>query len=345
MSPVSHEANAELVRLRRSGNAVEVSNALTVLLRLGESLDQAARIVEERIKRGDYVLTQPIAHLLVATRSESLYRLSHDQIFRDEWALIDLYKGRYPDKQIEEHLINVLYQISSDDANPRRSYIVQAMQSVGSIDILPDLEALLYDLAPTKSTKRVIADALFATSGPTLDSTLANLIAHARADFMSLLVNAIKSIRERGADEPDSTSNVDSQESRNARIVTNSHTELEKAKAIVNDDPTYALVCLRRGAEAMGKHLYRHLRHEERGKPASKMMLDELLKPIRESTTPEIFKICMQALQPFGNYAAHDQDDGFHGLNSDVGNALIVLYREALDAYEQWLTAQLQRDA
>ena len=62
--------------------------------------------------------------------------------------------------------------------------------------------------------------------------------------------------------------------------MSNAHGELGRAEEKLHDDPTYSLVCLRRGAEAMGKHLYRHLGYEDKGKPAQKMMLDELLKPL-----------------------------------------------------------------
>jgi len=209
---------------------------------------------------------------------------------------------------------------------------------VGTSVTLPTLEAILYDLIPTKATKTAIADALFSAHGPSRESFLASVVAQSSSGFVKVVVEAMEAVRNRSSDpEPFFVAAGTDSDFSTDWLVDNAHAELKKAAQAVKNDPTYALVCLRRGAEAMGKHLYRHLGHERNGKPANKMMLDELLKPVRDSGAPEIFKICVQALQPFGNYAAHDQDDQFANLTPQVGEGLLVIYREALRIYEEWL--------
>ena len=312
---------------------------MRALLDRGEALDHAAEIIEERISNGDYIISKELAKLIARTKRVSLYELASEQLFKDEWALLSLYRGGYPDETIEKRLSEILYSKAADDSDPRRRFIVEAMRDVGSIDVLPVLEAILFDLLPTKGTKNAIANALFSSTGPSVEAVLAGRVADSRINFLELLDKAIVEvqIRARESDVTAFRQSAESDAKDKQNLVHNAHAELARAVRSVNDDPTYSLVCLRRGAEAMGKYLYRHLDLEKGGKPARKMMLDDLLKPIRDSEAPEIFKICVQALQPFGNYAAHDQDDQFTNLNARVSVALLTLYEEALQIFEQWL--------
>lgn len=268
----------------------------------------------------------------------SLYNLVKERLLQDQQALLILYQGKYPDPDIEQELANLLYQKADDDGDPYRRKIAEAVRDSGSTATLPVLEAILYDLAPTKGTKNALANALFSASGPRLETFLAGAVARSRSKFIQIIIQAIEAVRERSA-EPEGMpdENTVAQVSVDDELVSNAHSELRQAVEKVHDDPTYALVCLRRGAEAIGKHLYRHFGHEDKGKPAKKMMLDDLLKPIKDSEVPDIVKICVQALQPFGNYAAHDQDDQFANVTPQVADALIVLFREALTSYENWL--------
>lgn len=270
VSQVSDQANADLQRVRKSTDPVEFSNALNALINLGEALDQVAEILEQRIRRGYYVTTKDLVQLLLRTKRDSLYALEKDKLFGDVWALLDLYKGQYPDKLIESRLSDILHDRESEDDDPRRRYIAEAMRDVGSSEVLPVLEAILYDLSPTPHVKRLIADALFASSGPSLDSLLAGLIASSRASFVGLILEAINAIRDRNSVEATSPSPEGESKSNTEQFVVNAHDELMRATNRVKDDPTYTLVCLRRGAEAMGNHLYRYIGLENGGKPAAK---------------------------------------------------------------------------
>lgn len=338
MTKWSPATDSDLQRIRHS-NPQEIIEAVRALLDRGEALDDAAELIERRIRNGDYIVSEELAKLIARTKRVSLYELAREQLFKDEWALLSLYRGRFPDERIEKRLSEILYSKAADDSEPRRRLIVEAMRDVGSIDILPVLEAILFDLLPTKGTKNAIANALFSATGPSVETMLAGRIADSRTSFLGLLDEAIVKVQTRARESDVMTfrQSAESNSKDKQNLVQNAHAEFERASRSINDDPTYSLVCLRRGAEAMGKYLYRHLDLEKGGKPARKMMLEDLLKPIRDSDAPEIFKICIQALQPFGNYAAHDQDDQFINLNARVGVALLTLYEEALLIFEQWL--------
>lgn len=336
---MSPEANAILQRLRRI-EPRDFSACLGMLFEKDEALEEAAEIIEHRVKSGAYVLTDDLARLLIKARRTTLYDLVKDQLFKDRWALISLYQGGYPDPAIEDELVELLYQKSEDDADPARRMIAEAIFEKGTVATIPVLEAILYDLAPTQSTKNAIANALFDASGPNLEALLARVVAKSRSEVVHTITQALKAVRERNSERstfPVQTANSPHKE---MELVSNAHRELEQARDRVQSDPTYVLVCLRRGAEAMGKHLYRYLGHEAKGKPAKRMMLGDLLKPISDSDAPEVFKICVQALQPFGNYAAHDQDDQFQYLTPQVAESLVNLFDEALTIYESWLRAR-----
>lgn len=333
---MSPEANAILQRLQRVEPA-GLSECIRELLERGEALEDAEKIIKSRLQSGSYVLSDDLARLLTKVRDASLYRIAKEQLFQDRWALLTLYKGGYPDPAIEDELVEILYQNAENDAEPVRRAIVEAIFEKGTIATIPVLEAILYDLAPTQHTKKAIANALFDASGPNIDTLLAGVVASSRIEFIRVVNHALEAVRERGTEQANSSVEGVTANPSETKLVANAHRELEQARDKVQSDPTYALVCLRRGAEAMGKHLYRHLGLDAKGKPANKMMLGDLQKPISESDAPHVFKICIQALQPFGNYASHDQDDQFQDLTPMVAGSLVNLYDEALRIYEDWL--------
>lgn len=333
---MSPEANAILQRLRRI-KPRDFSACLGMLFEKDEALEEAAEIIEDRVKSGAYVLTDDLARLLIKARRTTLYDLVKDQLFKDQWALINLYQGGYPDPTIEDELVELLYQKSEDDADPARRMISEAIFEKGTLATIPVLEAILYDLAPTQSTKNAIANALFDASGPNLEALLAGVVAKSRSEFVHTITQALEAVRERNSERSTFPVQTVNSPRKDMELVSNAHRELEQARDRLQSDPTYVLVCLRRGAEAMGKHLYRHLGHEAKGKSAGRMMLGELLKMISDSDAPQGFKICLQALQPFGNYAAHDQDDRFQYLTPPVAESLVNLFDAALTIYESWL--------
>ena len=128
---------------------MEIDGSLKALLDRGEALVQAAEIVERRLDLGDYFLNDQLASLVAHTKSASLCAKVRRQLFADDWALLTLYKARYPEPAIEKTLCARFYEIAPNDAEPRRRSIVDAMRDVGSADVLPMLEAILFDHSPT----------------------------------------------------------------------------------------------------------------------------------------------------------------------------------------------------
>ncbi len=337
LSSQTKQTNADLVRLRHV-QGLEFCDTLRALLERGIALEQVADVVESRLATGENVTTDELATLIHRTKSASLYHAARDQLFRDNWALVNLYRGKYPDPDIEMTLLDRLYKIAGNDAEPMRRVIVEAMRDVGSEAVLPTLEAILFDHSPSLSAKKVIADLISSVGDVTSEAILSRFEAQSKEAFLRAIAEAVASIKRRGEVPPEAQSDGRRAESsQRESSLRNAHFERERATKYIEDDPITAVMSLRRGAEALGKHLYRHLGREKGGKPAQKMTLEELLKPIRDSHVPEVFKACIQALQPFGNFTAHDQDDEFLYFNTRIARAILVLYEEALRIYEEWL--------
>ena len=68
------------------------------------------------------------------------------------------------DPEIEKQLCERLYKIYSDDADPYRRFITEAMRDVGTVNVLPTLEAILFQLRSTAQVKQIIGDALVKSS-------------------------------------------------------------------------------------------------------------------------------------------------------------------------------------
>jgi hypothetical protein len=139
----SQRTNAALMRLKHAIDSFEFSDILKEILEQGGGLTQAVEIVGRRIDRGGYVLTDQLADIISKTSSNKLYDKVKNQLFGDDSALLALYEDRYPDIEIETKLCDRLYQTSTNDAEPIRRYIAEAMQSVGTESALDTLEAII----------------------------------------------------------------------------------------------------------------------------------------------------------------------------------------------------------
>jgi hypothetical protein len=334
---LSPRTNAALMRLRHASDHA-LDDVLKEILEGGEGLVQAVAIVERRIDGGDYVVTQRLSALIAATRSHSLYARVRKQLFADDWALVELYRSGYPDADIEERLCERLYQTSADAAEPRRRYIAEAMRGVGTAAALPTLEAILFDGKPTAQVKQILADAaLKAEPGGTQvpsKSWLLGAEASSRKTFLEAVALAIDAIRSRSASADDSSAATPEDPSVAADI---DNAELRRVQASrFSSSPLIAVIMLRMGAEALCKDAYRLLGRETGGKPAKKMTMEDLLTQLKNSEVPDVFKIAMQSMQSFGNFAAHDQDDEHKYLTVEIASALQVLYEQAKAIYVEW---------
>lgn len=338
MSP-SAQTNADLVRLEHaSGQKLE--ETLEVLLDRGEALDKTAEIVERKMESGVYIPNARLAELIGLTKAGSLYLRARSQLCKDNWALLTLYKNHYPYPEVERLLCERLYEMASNDAEPQRGYIVDAMRDVASVVVLPTLESILYDHAPSLKAKQVIAQAIDFVGVSSLEGFLVIKEADSRKRFIESVMAAVMAVKKRVSEAneliTDNLKPAFSAQSKTGELQ-NAVAAREQAQRYLEKDPIVTVMCVRRGAEALGKHLYRFLGHERKGKPARAMTLEELLKPVGDSDVPEVLKHCLRTLQLFGNFAAHDQDAQCRYLTESIARALLAIYDNAMSIYLEWL--------
>jgi hypothetical protein len=198
MASCSPQTNADLVRLEHADDS-QVSEILSSLLERGEALDRVVEIIERKIDNGYYIVGDHLADLIGLTRSESVYAKTRQQLFKNDWALLRLFKSGYPDPEIEKTLCTRLYKIATDDAEPRRRYIAEALGEVGTEVALPTLEAILFDHAPSAQVKQLIAEAVESAAAFSREALLAKLEAGTRKNFIESVTKAITAIKGRGS--------------------------------------------------------------------------------------------------------------------------------------------------
>jgi hypothetical protein len=167
-------------------DALELSETLKKILDASHPLDQVIQIIEKRIDEGTYILGFPLASLISQTRSSSLYKKAREQLLRDVIDILVLYRGQYPDSEIEDILCKRLYEYAKDDAQPWRREIVDAMREVGSEAVLPTLEAIRSDLEPRARVSKAFGGAL---------GRLGSIEAESRVDFMQRVKETIEEIK------------------------------------------------------------------------------------------------------------------------------------------------------
>jgi hypothetical protein len=105
-------------------------------------------------------------------------------------------------------------------------------------------------------------------------------------------------------------------------------------------EPRIVVFYVRKGAEALAKDVYRHLGLEKGGRPAKKMMLEELinqLRQVKKNSAPDLLQVFLQTFQTFGNFASHDQDNEEKHLTKEIAEPIYRLYCQALILYTSWL--------
>lgn len=335
------KVNALLVKLEHGQNfsSLEVSDTINELLSLSAPVDKIANIVERRVDEDVVVLSETLATLLAKSHSQALYKKVANRIKSDLWALLILYKGQFPDVQIEKALIKTLYEVAADDAEPRRQYIVEAMKEVGSEAVLPVLEAIAHDLEPGAKVGKAFGNAL---------GLVESLAAKSRYAFLEVVLVAIDEIKKRSmlvSTSVDRTAAVDEVKVGfdEASNVSQFKSDAEKYLGLA---PGLVIHYVRKGAEALAKDLYRHLGLEKGGRPAKRMMLDDLItaiKQVKKNPAPDLLQVFLLTFQGFGNFASHDQDGEEKYITNEIAEAVYLLYCEALKLYVRW-QQQAQRE-
>jgi len=313
--------NALLVKLEHT-TGLELSDTIDELLSLSAPVDRIASIVEGRVDEGVYVLSKTLATLLAESHSQTLYEKTRNKLKDDVWALLILYEGKYPDVEIERVLIKNLYAVASDDGDPRRRYIVDAMKQVGSEAVLPTLRAIAHDLEPGAKIGKLFGDILG------LEGRLA---AQSRWSFLQDVLVAIDTVEQRAKSEPASGGLTAATDETKPEFDEASNAQRFKVEAdkYLGVAPGIVVHFVRKGAEALAKDLYRHLGLEKGGRPAKRMMLEELishLKQAKKAHAPDLLQTFLQTFQAFGNFASHDQDGDEAYLTNDIAEPIYKLY-------------------
>jgi hypothetical protein len=254
----------------------------------------------------------------------------------DSWAILDLYTGRFPDPDIELILTKKLYSVAFNDGDPLRRAIVTAMRDVGSPSVLPMLMAIAHDLEPSAKVGKAFGSSL---------GIVESLSGQARYDFLQSVLVAIDEIEKRQERNASATT-ADSDEGRLAEeTAANARRFQQEAENYLGISPTIVVFYVRKGAEALAKDIYRHLGLEKTGRPARKMMLEELigqLKQVKKNSPPDLLHSFLQTFQSFGNFVSHDQDGEDVQLTNEIAEPLYKLYCEALTFYTKWRSESLE---
>jgi len=315
----------------KSAGAQQLNDALEEILHLSEELDWVVPIVISKLNEGFYIADQHLVNLLNKTKDSNLYSKVRVQIFENLGQLLNLYKAKYPDKDIEQVLCTRLYEIATNDGNPLRRDIVDAMAEVASGDVVPTLEALIFDLLPLTKVRQAFPEAY---------EPLVVLETKSRLSFLQKAEMAIDIIKKRESNAV-YQSHLPLVEGKKTGIVveiSDPSSTMELVQRLIDEGlPVLGVMLLRRETEALAKGCYRRLGHEQKGKPAKKMTLEELLKPLKDGGAPEVLMHLLQTLQLFGNFAAHDQGEQSKHLTKEIACALLVLYQQAILSKSTWI--------
>lgn len=167
--PNAKNINSLLVQLEHANDSefpnalFECSNAFGVLL--GDTIafdqktiDQVIRSVERRLDAGRYIEPDHLAWLVLQASSPQLYKRVRENFLKNSRAVLTLYRGKYPDSDLENILCAELYKIASDNGNYFRREILEAMQDVGSQDVLRTLDAIFFELAPSAKIRGMFSN-------------------------------------------------------------------------------------------------------------------------------------------------------------------------------------------
>jgi hypothetical protein len=152
------------------------------------ALDQIVEVVEHRADLRGFFIDISVSCLLVETQNEALYEKFKDRLLTLSDPLINLYRGKYPDPEIETYLCKKLFSIAKRNPEPWRSEIARCMGEVGTRKVLPTLRAILEDAGPT---------AEILTTFPDQHGPLGRWDAMSQASFVETIRDAIDSIEAR----------------------------------------------------------------------------------------------------------------------------------------------------
>ncbi len=115
----------------------------------------------------------------------------------------------------------------------------------------------------------------------------------------------------------------------------------EKSLFYLSTDPEVALSQARKSAEAICKSIYIKAGLEKNSKPAKKMMLDELIRALKNhELIPGAIEVHLSTIHRFGNFGSHDQ-----GLEDEfIDEAYVEPCMRSLGMVFNWYMANHQED-
>jgi TPR repeat protein len=121
-----------------------------------------------------------------------------------------------------------------------------------------------------------------------------------------------------------------------ARVVA----RFEKAQKWLEMDAEVSLGQARKAAEAICKQIYINEGREKGSKPASKMMLNDLISQLsREKLIPQRIGVALGTIQAFGNLGVHDQGEESDHITADTATPCL----HALSTVVTWYTTEYHK--
>lgn len=326
--------NVLLGKLQHVKESLDLSDCVLEALKFPQDLEKIVAVVERRIDQGAYILDEPLTALIIASRSQSLFGRVRNRLLKNDWAVIDLYKAGFDEPELESLLSKALFAIYSDDGEPKRSYIVDAMASVGNEEILPTLEAILDDVGPSAKIRSIFQEKM---------DVLSILKIKSRSEFAMNVARAIDNIKARARSpqfrEPAVFTLYMSEEPPQSKVsgVSGADHHRMQAQKLLDVDPEAALNALRKAAESLAKECFTRCYPDEK-RPVSSFELQELIDRVK-SRVPKILEVALRTVQNFGNLGSHDQGEDRKLTNKQVAFHICGVYDTATNAYTAWIVS------
>lgn len=199
---LSTASKSDLLKFR-NGNVIDSGESLKRILERGEAADDVVREVLGALQAGKYVAPMLLGQLIGESKSHDLLAASRATIFKDTWALLEIHKREFPDSEIQQALCDRLYLVANSDDNPLRRCIVESLRDHGAADAIPTLEGMLFEQIASLKVKKCFARAIEGNDFQSIQHLLHTIETNSGGEFVSLLVNTIKSIEERSQVKPE----------------------------------------------------------------------------------------------------------------------------------------------
>lgn len=242
------------------------------------------------------------------SKSKKLYAVTKKDLVDDQDSLLELHRQNYPDSEIEERLCGKLSHAVADDSRPSdliyRKSVVESLRDHGTESALLTLEVILRDQKSKLQEKKVVSSAI-----PKIEI-------ECEEEFVSLLRNAIQSIKNRGEQTPRFETND--------KAVGDVFEYQQKASdQLGRGEFDEALGTARKAAEAISADIYVLQGIEkESGKSPYNLKLQLRIEAIKPHISDLVYSH-LKAIQVFGNVGTHHREDDQPILTSSTVKAVL----------------------